>query len=117
VLGSIVSTQKIQMLGIDLEYSNARERISLMSKMVAPEGVPLGINRRLGTLFAFSAKEAVYKAQFPHRRRSMGYSDVVLHWRRANEWDAEATVDSIVGLEVKVISVCNWIVAVAYLLT
>src|SRR5260370_19788603 len=79
VLGVISRTTSIEMAGVDLERMDGSD-LGAIEHLVAWEGLPRGIKSELGMLLVFSAKEAVFKAQYPCSRHRLDFSDVRLVW-------------------------------------
>lgn len=113
VLGAIAPTSALRMLGVDLERTD-RDDLTDIEPSIAAEGLAPGFEPRLGRLLSFSAKEAVFKAQFPATRRRLGFRDVELLWERC----ATASVRAVVrcpeeGLVVRASLAGRWIVSAA----
>src|SRR2546425_3910609 len=60
VLGVIVDIASVSMIGIDLERMD-RSDLGAIEPLIAPEGLPSGMDPPLARLLVFSAKEAVFK--------------------------------------------------------
>ena len=91
----------LRAIGIDVEH---RDRDSLRSH-----------DGRDG-LLVLSAKEAVFKAQFPLTRKVLGFEDVSIEWTSPDDWIATARCSGfgfIFGLRSR--SVGDWVVSVATL--
>jgi 4'-phosphopantetheinyl transferase EntD len=113
VLGLIAASSSITMIGLDLERVDRSDLLPI-ERLVAPEGLPLGTDAQLGTLLAFSAKEAVFKAQYPTRREKLAFSDVRLAWAGNHEEGFRARVDcNVSGLEVRAAFIGKWLVSCA----
>jgi 4'-phosphopantetheinyl transferase EntD len=115
VLGAIATSVPVQLIGIDLERLD-RADLGDIEAMVAPEGLPSGIDAERGTLVSFSAKEAVFKAQFPATRRRLEFSDVQLIWTCDGENMRAAVRCPVAGLVVRASFVGRWVVAAATLI-
>lgn len=113
VLGVIAKRSSTPMVGIDLERMDRADLIDIQ-KTIASEGLPYGFSQQLGILFAFSAKEAVFKAQYPQTQKWLGFSDVNLVWVRAEGDHLRAAVcGGVTGLEVRCMRVDRWVLAAA----
>ena len=114
VLGALAHSSRLTMLGIDLE-SIDRDGMALIESTIAPEGLPPGTSSELGVLLAFSAKEAVFKAQYPATTRRLDFSDVRLKWTGSGhaQGDARAACPDGVILGVRFKIVDRWLVSVA----
>jgi 4'-phosphopantetheinyl transferase EntD len=69
----------MRLLGIDLERHKAGSLLTL-ADVLDQEGSARG--NELFLTYAFSAKEAVFKAQFPIAKARLGFADVTLEWQR-----------------------------------
>lgn len=78
VLGAASRTTRIRALGIDLEFWQP-EDVDLAST-VASEGLPEALPAPMAAALAFSAKEALFKAQYPLTRRLLEFEDIPLSW-------------------------------------
>ena len=113
VLGVIGTSATVKMIGLDLERNDQSDLLPI-EPLVAPEGLPLGTDRQFGTLLAFSAKEAVFKAQYPATRERLDFSAVRLRWTGNRDEGFRAVVDCLVpGLEVRTALVGKWLLACA----
>jgi 4'-phosphopantetheinyl transferase EntD len=113
VLGVIAERAAARMIGLDLERIDRSDLLPI-ERLVAPEGVPVGTDRQLGTLLAFSAKEAVFKAQYPLTQDRLQFSAVRLGWTGDRTKGFRATVDCpVAGLEVRAALIGNWLVSCA----
>jgi 4'-phosphopantetheinyl transferase EntD len=114
VLAAMAPRSVLAAVGIDLERYVPGE-LSAIADEVAPEGVPVELPKDLSVAIAFSAKEAVYKAQFPLTRQRLRFADVVLEWRSLTP--SSANIDAHAGqfwLRVRAALVDGfWIVAAA----
>ncbi len=112
VLGVIAGSEKVPMIGLDLERLD--RTLSEIEEMVAPEGLPPGLDVERGRLMAFSAKEAVFKAQYPVTHEILDFSDVRLVWERG-EGDVmiARALCPVAGLSVRAIFVDEWVITVA----
>jgi 4'-phosphopantetheinyl transferase EntD len=79
VAAALAPTTVITALGIDIERDTAG-RTSLDASLIGEESVPPNLDRALAILAAFSAKEAVFKAQFPETRAQLSYHDITISW-------------------------------------
>ncbi len=113
VLGVIAPISALRMLGIDLERTD-RDDLTAIEASIAAEGLAPGLEPRLARLLSFSAKEAVFKAQFPATRRRLGFRDAELIWERCEtERFRPAVRCPVEGLVVRATLVGRWIVSVA----
>jgi 4'-phosphopantetheinyl transferase EntD len=112
VLAATAEISTCGALGIDLErVVEGQLRDSALE--IAPEGLPSGITVELAATFAFSAKESVFKANFPHRHEPLGFGDVRLRWKSNSAEDFRAT--AVVGD--KVYDVLGALLSRSWLLT
>jgi 4'-phosphopantetheinyl transferase EntD len=101
------------MIGLDLERVDRSDLLPI-EHLIGPEGLPLGTDRQFGTLLTFSAKEAVFKAQYPVTRERLDFSAVRLRWAGSYEKGFRAVVDcSVSGLEVRAVVAGKWLVSCA----
>jgi 4'-phosphopantetheinyl transferase EntD len=113
VLGVIAARSGLTMIGLDLERIDQSDLLPI-ERLVAPEGLPPGTDRQLGTLLAFSAKEALFKAQYPTNRKRLDFSQVRLTWAGNGEEGFRATVECpVLGLEVRTAVTGKWLVSCA----
>lgn len=113
VLGVIAEISSIHMVGIDLERMDDAH-LEAIERMVAPEGLPRGIEPQLGMLLVFSAKEAVFKAQYPFSRQRLDFSDVRLVWANPQGDNFRAEVlHPIPTLTVRSVRVAEWVLSAA----
>ncbi len=113
VLGVIAPTSALHMLGIDLERTD-RDDLTAIETSIAPEGLPPGLEPRVARLLSFSAKEAVFKAQFPASRRPLGFRDIELIWESCERESIRAAVRCPVeGLIVRASLAGRWVVSAA----
>lgn len=113
VLGVIAARSSVAMIGVDLERIDRSDLVPIEC-LVAPEGLPPGTDSQLGTLLALSAKEAVFKAQYPASRERLDFSDVRLAWAGNQRQGFRASVDCPVpGLEVRTSFIGKWLVCCA----
>ena len=112
VLAAMAPNKWMRSLGIDLERHEAGSLLTLAS--VLDQNGTAGGNELFLT-FAFSAKEAVFKAQFPLTEAPLEFVEVTLEWQRldpsffqakAYTKDLELDVRGCVPIE-------PWVVAVA----
>jgi len=113
VLAALARTVDMEALGIDLE----RDDGAAISPMIVGEARPPTSTVRLGVLLTFSAKEAVFKAQFPLTHRRLAFEDVVLRWSRDSDdsYQATARCGGLVLFTVRVRVVAGWVVSAAFL--
>jgi 4'-phosphopantetheinyl transferase EntD len=113
VLGAIAPTSVYRGIGVDLERYVPGE-LKAISGDIAAEGIPPGISEDFALAIVFSAKEAVYKAQYPITRQPVGFAEVRLTWKEATA--SSAQLETGLGtLRVAVICalVGKWLVAAA----
>lgn len=114
VLAVIAKSSTIEMIGIDLERTEDAD-LRPVSAIVAPEGLPGGIDSDLGLLYAFSAKEAVFKAQYPLCQRRLGFDDVALVWEASDKRGFKATIrGDLPRLLISGRRVGRWLVSAAF---
>jgi 4'-phosphopantetheinyl transferase EntD len=113
VLGAIAAVSTVKMIGLDLERIDHADLLPIET-LVAAEGLPPGIDRQFGTLLAFSAKEAVFKAQHPVTRDRLDFSAVRLRWTGSRDREFRARVDGALSeLQVRTACVGNWLMTCA----
>jgi 4'-phosphopantetheinyl transferase EntD len=113
VLGVIADRSLVDRVGVDLERLDRSDLLPI-KHLIAPEGLPPGTDAQFGTLLAFSAKEAVFKAQYPTSRERLDFSDVRLAWAECERQRFRAVVDCPVpGLGVRAVLVGKWLVTSA----
>jgi 4'-phosphopantetheinyl transferase EntD len=111
VLGIIASTRSVTALGIDLERS--ANDLAPIQSVVAPEGLPFHVEPSLGRLFAFSAKEALFKAQFPQTSEVLAFSEVVLKWTSPVDSIHRAKADRFPRIDILCIPTGRWVISLA----
>lgn len=77
VLAATLPRSAARSVGIDLEFDDGAQ---LDPSYVAPEGLATCWTPPLATLIAFSAKESVFKAQYPLTGQILNFSEVSLDW-------------------------------------
>jgi len=113
VLGAIAAVSTVKMIGLDLERIDHADLLPIET-LVAAEGLPPRIDRQFGTLLAFSAKEAVFKAQYPVTRDRLDFSAVRLRWTGSRDRGFRARVDGALSeLQVRTAFVGNWLMTCA----
>jgi 4'-phosphopantetheinyl transferase EntD len=114
VLGALATKSVLQALGIDIEFIDSSQ-LGSIEKNIAWEGVPPGTEQSNGVLLVLSAKEAVFKAQYPLTGKLLSFSDVALVWNSRGQENFSATVESggMIGLEVRCAHTSMWIVSAA----
>lgn len=86
VLSTIAKTTLLSNLGLDVERIEVCN--DTLEHVVAPqEALPQGLSYREALTVVFSAKEAVFKAQFPTTGRRLSFADVFIRWRSAGTAD------------------------------
>lgn len=114
VLAVMAGVADCKTIGIDVEIVDNCQ-LSQIGRLIAAGGSPVGLEKEVGTTLSFSAKEAVYKAQFPTTKRHLGFEDVHLEWSREswNVFSASVKGPSLNGINVRAKWVDPWIVCVA----
>jgi Phosphopantetheinyl transferase component of siderophore synthetase len=113
VLGVIAPARAVGMIGIDLERVDGDD-LDRIEALIAQEGLAPGMDLRLARLLSFSAKEAVFKAQFPETRLQLAFSDVHLVWEAGGKESLRAMVHCPVeGLIVRASFAGRWVVSSA----
>jgi 4'-phosphopantetheinyl transferase EntD len=114
VLGALAAKSVFRALGIDIEFIDSSE-LGAIKKNVAWEGLPPGTDQSQGVLLALSAKEAVFKAQYPLTGALLGFSDVALKWASHSAGTFSANVDcgSAIGFQVRCAATNAWVVSTA----
>ena len=115
VLGAIARAAIYQTIGIDVEFLHKPDFDDLKDRAGSLEGL-LTIPPEAGVLLAFSAKEAVFKAQYPVCRKKLDHADVKFEWKPIGEgfgFDAKVTYPGALGLRVFSEWVHPWLVSVA----
>lgn len=79
VAAALAARTVVELLGIDIERADRVGR-PLDETFIGTGIGPPGFDRTLATLVTFSAKEAVFKAQFAATRRQLGYLDIEIDW-------------------------------------
>lgn len=115
VLCAVATQHKLKSLGIDLEYRTERDKF-LNRSLIARDGAPNITDETLGTLMAFSAKEAVFKSFYPIESVQIGFDDVKLIWKKKEFgfYKAKGIVLSDKEFKVSCIVKNNWIISGAY---
>lgn len=116
VLGALLHRSNFEVCGIDLELLE-KHKAPLEAKLISPEGLPAGIDPADGVTCSFSAKEAVFKAQYPVTQKRLGFRDVqILDFKfQGTLGGGSARLDGFPGIPVSVLIVDPWIVSVALL--
>ena len=113
VLGVIVDIASVSMIGIDLERMD-RSDLGAIEPLIAPEGLPSGMDPPLARLLVFSAKEAVFKAQYPTTHQPLDFSEVRFAWVESDGESFRAAVRRpSLGLEIRAVRVGVWVVTMA----
>jgi 4'-phosphopantetheinyl transferase EntD len=79
VLGAVAEQALYDSIGIDLERI-VEGHLSSEIPEIAPEGLPSGLSLEMAATCAFSAKEAVFKADFSETEQRLEFADVRLDW-------------------------------------
>jgi 4'-phosphopantetheinyl transferase EntD len=112
VLGVIAPAAAVSMIGIDLERADRHDLAGIESSTA--EGTAPGLEPGLARLLTFSAKEAVFKAQYRVTRRSLAFSDVQLIWEFGSRENIRgAVLGPVEGLVIRAAVVGRWIVSAA----
>jgi 4'-phosphopantetheinyl transferase EntD len=114
VLVAIASNAICDGLGIDLERHVSGELASITDD-IAPKDLPKELPPDLAATIAFSAKEAVFKAQFPLTGRSLEFHDVELDWEVASPSYSQMSA-RLTGLRLSIGAIvvsARWVVAAA----
>jgi len=82
ILVAIAPSANCNGIGIDLERHISGE-IEAITDDIAPEGLPRRLPRDVAATIAFSAKEAIFKAQFGLTGKPLEFRDVELDWELA----------------------------------
>ncbi len=114
VLGAVALKVVLESIGIDLERLATSELRSL-EEVIAPEGLPAGPDPSVGTLLAFSAKEAVFKAFYSVQPTRLAFRDVRLRWKPCGggRYEANAELMTFRSYRVQCQVVGDWIVSAA----
>jgi 4'-phosphopantetheinyl transferase EntD len=112
VLVALASTASTKALGLDLELFESQDHRSLNNLLPRADNPP-NMEANHGVVIQFSAKEAVFKAQFPLTRRNLGFSDVELQWSNSSELTAEVQCGLAFRLQVRCLLAGPWILSVA----
>lgn len=112
VLGVIAPATSTRMIGIDLERTD-RDDLAAIENSIASEGLPPGVDSERARLLSFSAKEAVFKAQYPVTGRRLGFPDVQLLWERSGENIRAEVRCPVEGLVIRASVVGRWVVSAA----
>jgi 4'-phosphopantetheinyl transferase EntD len=117
VLGALASKSIFRALGVDIELIDCSQ-LGSIERTVAWEGLPPGTDPSRGVLLTLSAKEAVFKAQYPLTGKLLSFSDVVLAWTVSSAGTFSATADcgGTVALEVRCTINHLWVVSTATIL-
>jgi len=111
VLGALGLTSSLGAVGIDLERVDGTSLEGVDG--LETEGLP-PIERELGLLVALSAKEAVFKAQYPLTGRRLGFGDVRFVWEVVDRNTLQgSTVVGTQPLLVRCLLRLPWILSVA----
>jgi 4'-phosphopantetheinyl transferase EntD len=113
VLSTIAQTSAVQMIGIDLDRLD-RSDLTTLETTIAPEGLPTRIDRERGILLSFSAKEAVFKAQYPISRQMLSFADVRLDWELDRKESRALATCPAGSLIVRCAIVQKWVIAAAF---
>lgn len=102
-------------LGVDIELVD-RDDASRLVRLVPSGTVPRDLPKRAGATVVFSAKEAVFKAQYPITSLRLGLDDLKIVWRRGRLGRYEGEVHLLGGLRLTVLSAIagRWITSVAF---
>jgi 4'-phosphopantetheinyl transferase EntD len=114
VLGALAAKSVLRALGIDIEFIDSSQ-LGSIEKNVAWEGLPPDIDQSHAVSLALSAKEAVFKAQYPLTGKVLSFSDVALAWTYHGERSFSATVEfgDTIALKVRCAATSMWVVSAA----
>lgn len=114
VIAAMASNAILCSLGIDIERVEKTNLIPIEA-MIVPEGLPPNTDPSIGILLAFSAKEAVFKANYTHSGKMIDFHNVTLHWTtgESRRYKAEARIASGAKLEVRCAIVEEWVISSA----
>jgi 4'-phosphopantetheinyl transferase EntD len=114
VMGSLSDTPGI---GIDLERQGGAD-LTTIEDLIGHDSIPPLADEAQARLVAFSAKEAVFKAQFPITQLRLKFGDVKLSWSdpTGDEFQAVASCDSCPTIFVHCAIATPWIISVATIL-
>lgn len=113
VLGAVAAQSVLRALGVDIEFIDSSE-LGSIEKNVAWEGLPPGTDQSPGVLLALSAKEAVFKAQYPLTGKLLSFSDIALEWTSHSAGAFSATVDwGGTSFQVRCVATKVWVVSTA----
>jgi len=114
VLAAMAPAKVLRTVGIDVERMDSSD-LGAIEHNIAPEGPPPGADRSLGILLTLSAKEAVFKAQYPLTRQRLDFSDVALNWisRDTDTFVAEASCCDTMLFEVRSTITKPWVLTAA----
>lgn len=114
VLAAMAPTSVVRALGIDVERIDLSD-LGPIAHNIAPEGLPPYTEQSVGILLTLSAKEAVFKAQYPLTRQLLDFSDVVLNWAccTPDAFVAKARCDNAMVFEVRCTVANVWVLTAA----
>jgi len=114
VLATLAKASNLASIGIDVErIEPSDERLGHI--LTPEERRPRGFSQLQSLALTFSAKEAVFKAQFPTTGRTLSFEDVFIHWNDPNGSSIRgvARCGSAHPLEVRCTLSAKWVVCVA----
>ena len=117
VLGAIARTSLVAALGIDLERKGDGGLTAVASLIDSSQGSGRSKDQEITTLQSFSAKEAIFKAQYPITHRNLSFSDVHIRWshRKGRTVHASGSCSGAGPFEVRLRWIREWLIAIAYL--
>jgi 4'-phosphopantetheinyl transferase EntD len=114
VLGALAAKSVFRALGIDIEFIDSSD-LGSIEKNVAWEGLLPGTDQSRAVLLALSAKEAVFKAQYPLTGKLLSFSDIALKWasHSAGAFSATVDCDGAISFQVRCAATDVWVVSAA----
>jgi len=112
VAGAIARTCSLAAVGIDLERVEGGLRD--VQWQIASEGLPSCNDIDLALVLAFSAKEAVFKAQYPITEQMLDFRQIALSWTQLHDgrWSALTELGNR-GFQVRLRQSVQWVASVA----
>lgn len=109
VLGAISNSAANSGIGIDLERDDGKS-LSEIRGLVGINEIPAGSS--ITPLILFSAKEAIFKAQFSVSKAHIEFGDVRISWRSASDiFRGQTKLKGGIAVEVSVSRVDKWVVS------
>ena len=118
VLVALAKSDALVAVGIDVERCDGDDLLQIRG-LVAPEALPRSLDPAVARNLALSAKEAVFKAQYPITSRRLSFEDVHLAWGDAEDGrvDGNAQVADGPMVRVRCRAELPWIISAALLTT